>query len=391
MTWKRQNIDNDFPGVLTVHAADLDDDGDLDVIGTANNSSEISWWRNQGGSPIQWEKETIKAKTFGGAWGLHAGDLDADGDMDIVGGGSGTILWWQNNWLNSDTQSALSASDCLKIGIPETACTGIANNETWSPVIREFDGIPMALVPAGCFMMGHDGSFLEMQPVHKICFEHPFWIDLTEITVGQFANFLNGQDQPIDNYDPWLDVWAPTFDPPIQLKQDNGHWYPLYKRENQPLQSVLWVGAYEFCAWRNARLPSEAEWEYAARGPDSLLYPWGNEFQRDRIVRYEGRNPEVGSKPRGASWVGALDMVGSLFEWTNSLYMPYPYNPFDGREASFDEAQGNRVFRGSAWYHPEWWNDDLSATARFDAPSDYATWYYGFRCARTFRVDDLLK
>jgi iron(II)-dependent oxidoreductase len=250
-------------------------------------------------------------------------------------------------------------------------------------VIREFDGVPMALVPAGCFFMGNDDGFPETQPAHKVCFDRPFWIDHTEVTVGQFANFLNGQDQPIDNYDPWLDVWGIT-SAPIQLTQDNGRWYPLPGEGNRPLESVIWLGGFEFCAWRNARLPSEAEWEYAARGPDNLLYPWGNEFKRDRIVRYEGQNPEVGSKPQGASWVGALDMAGSLFEWTNSLYMPYPYNPFDGREASFDENKGDRVFRGSAWYHPEWWNDDLSATARFDSDPDYATWYFGFRCARSF-------
>jgi iron(II)-dependent oxidoreductase len=256
-------------------------------------------------------------------------------------------------------------------------------------VIREFDGVPMTLVPTGCFMMGNGDSFPEMQPVHKICTDRPFWIDLTEVTVDQFANFLNGQGQPIVNYDSWLDVWGVTFDPPVQLERDNGHWMPLTEEENHPLQSVIWVGAFDYCAWRNARLPSEAEWEYAARGPDNLLYPWGNEFKRDRIVRYEGQNPEVGSKPQGASWVGALDMVGSLFEWTNSLYMPYPYQPFDGREANFEENKGDRVFRGSAWYHPEWWNDDLSATARFDARPDYATWYFGFRCARDFSMDDL--
>jgi formylglycine-generating enzyme required for sulfatase activity len=232
-------------------------------------------------------------------------------------------------------------------------------------------------------MMGNDDSFPEMQPVHEICFDRPFWIDLTEVTVGQFVDFLNGQDQPVDNYGAWLDVWGITVDPHIQLAQDNGGWYPLPGEGNRPLENVKWLGASDFCTWRKSRLPSEAEWEYAARGPDNLLYPWGNEFIRDNIVRFERRNPEVGSKPQGASWVGALDLSGSMFEWTNSLYWPYPYDPFDGREASFTEDKGNRVFRGAAWYHPEEMNDDLSATARLDAQPDYANWYYGFRCARS--------
>jgi iron(II)-dependent oxidoreductase len=269
------------------------------------------------------------------------------------------------------------------MNLPSTACTGISTNQEWTPVVQEFEGIPMVLVPAGCFQMGNDNGFPETQPAHEICINRPFWIDHTEVTVGQFADFLNGQDRQVDNYDQWLDVWGITVDPHIQLTHDNGYWYPLRGNESRPLENVTWRGAFEFCAWRNARLPSESEWEYAARGPDNLLYPWGNEFVRDNIVRFEGRNPEVGSKPQGASWVGALDMSGSMFEWTNSLYRPYPYDPFDGREASFDEDNGDRVFRGSAWYHPEWMKDDLSATARLDAQPDYANWYYGFRCARS--------
>ncbi len=383
ITWKKQNIDLNFPGALTIFAADFDLDGHMDVVGTANNSSEISWWRNDGKNPITWEKHEIKAKSFGGAWGLHVGDLDGDGDTDIVGGSSSQLIWWENSLLGPLAETALTAENCIESGLPAITCTGVSQNDEWNPIIQDFNGIEMVLVPAGCFQMGNNDGFAEMQPVHKICFDRPFWIDHTEVTVGQFADFLNGQNHPIDNYEPWLNIWEGLFEPHIQLDQDNGNWYPLGGKSNRPLENVTWFGAFDFCAWRNARLPSESEWEYAARGPDNLLYPWGNEFNRDRIVRYEGRNPEVGSKPRGASWAGALDMIGSVFEWTNSLYFPYPYDPLDGREVSFEENGGDRVFRGSAWYHPERMNDDLSATARLDAPPDYAAWYYGFRCARS--------
>jgi len=287
------------------------------------------------------------------------------------------------NFVKDFSQSAVPAADYQPPGLPETAWTGVSTNDEWEPVIREFGGIPMALVPAGCFKMGNNDGFAEMQPAHQICFDRPFWIDHTEVTVGQFADFLNGQDQPIDNYEKWLNIWGVTFEPHIQLDQDNGHWIPLPDDGNRPLENVTWFGAFDYCAWRNARLPGESEWEYAARGPDNLLYPWGNEFARDNIVRFEGKNPEVGSKPQGTSWVGALDMSGSMFEWTNSLYMPYPYDPSDGREASFESDGGDRVFRGSAWYHPERMKDDLTATARLDAPPEYAAWYYGFRCVRS--------
>ena len=153
---------------------------------------------------------------------------------------------------------------------------------------------------------------------------------------------------------------------------------------NRPLESVIWTGAAEYCAWRDARLPGEAEWEYAARGPDGLLYPWGNEFVAANVVRIQRKTPEVGSKPQGASWVGALDLSSSLFEWTSSIYQPYPYDAADGREAGLDvDSASERVLRGGSWYHPDGMYDDVSATARFRALPQVAAWSYGFRCARS--------
>ena len=169
--------------------------------------------------------------------------------------------------------------------------------------------------------------------------------------MAQFARFLNGQDEPVDSYDGWLDVIANLAgdgDLPIQLALRDGLWRPLPERDNQPIENVTWIGAHDYCAWRDARLPTEAEWEYAARGPDGLFYPWGNEYiSANLLLSSSVQMPDVGSIPRGASWVGALDMSGSLYEWTNSLYRPYPYDPNDGREAGLEDDFGNRVFRGS--------------------------------------------
>ena len=272
---------------------------------------------------------------------------------------------------------------CVAVGIPEIACTGVSQNNQWNPLIREFNNVEMALVPAGCFQMGNDENLPEEQPVHEVCFDQPFWIDRTEVTVTQFTVFLNGQPESIRNYDPWLNLWSVLGNIHVQLTQDGSTWYPLNGEGQRPIENVTWFGAINYCAWREARLPTEAEWEFAARGPSNYLFPWGDEFIRDNVVRFEGRNPEVGSKPQGASWVGALDMSGSLFEWTSSLYLPYPFDASDGREASMEiDSASNRVFRGSAWYHPEGMHDNVSATARFDAPPEYAAWYYGFRCAR---------
>ncbi|MBN2394654.1 MAG: SUMF1/EgtB/PvdO family nonheme iron enzyme [Anaerolineae bacterium] len=286
----------------------------------------------------------------------------------------------------------LPGDTCVSAGLPERACQGVFTNDAWTPVVHEFNGVSMVLVPAGCFNMGNDANLPEEQPVHRICFERPFWIDRTETTVAQFAQFLNGQDEPVDSYDGWLDVIANLAgdgDLPIQLTVKDGEWKPLRERDNQPIENVTWIGAHDYCAWRDARLPTEAEWEYAARGPDSLLYPWGNEYISANLLRSSSTQmPDVGSIPRGASWVGALDMSGSLYEWTSSLYRPYPYDPNDGRETSLEDDFGNRVFRGCPWYHSEnnlhgMLRDNVSATARHDNKPDIAFWYFGFRCARS--------
>jgi formylglycine-generating enzyme required for sulfatase activity len=284
---------------------------------------------------------------------------------------------------HGQTTEPAEAAGCLAAGLPSLACSGVSANDEWTPLIRGFDGVDMVLVPTGCFEMGSEVGFRGEQPVHEICFEQPFWIDHTEVTVGQFARFLNGQHEPADDYDSWLDPWSLTQAPLVQLMRQDGVWAPQPGHANRPLESVTWAGAAEYCAWRAARLPGEAEWEYAARGPDGLLYPWGDEFVADKVVRVIGRLPEAGSKPAGASWVGALDMSSSLFEWVNSIYAAYPYDGSDGREASLDaDNVSERVLRGGAWYHPDGMSDDLTTTARYRASPDVAAWPYGFRCAQ---------
>jgi formylglycine-generating enzyme required for sulfatase activity len=270
----------------------------------------------------------------------------------------------------------LSAGECLAAGLPATACTGVSSNADWTPVIREFDGTPMVLVPAGCFTMGSTASqidyaltlldrrglYADQQPAHLQCFREPFWIDLYEVTNGRYGSA--------------------------------GWWHGV----DQPRESVPWYEADAYCRTRGGRLPTEVEWEYAARGPDNLVFPWGNTFDGTRLNFCDvhclnpGADPSyddgyqttapVGSYPSGASWVGALDMAGNVWEWVSSVLFAYPYDPLDGREVGVEEDYATfREVRGGGRLDPSYVVRSANRNQRVPTQS---TALYGFRCARAF-------
>ena len=122
---------------------------------------------------------------------------------------------------------------------------------------------------------------------------------------------------------------------------------------NQPINEVTWYQAAAYCKWRGVRLPTEREWEYAARGPDNLAYPWGNEFDGDRLHYSQNsgnKTASVGNYPSGRSWVGALDMAGNVWEWTSSLYKDYPYVSDYGRNLTGYEGDISEKNHCSWWF-----------------------------------------
>ena len=239
----------------------------------------------------------------------------------------------------------------------DPAFTPVARNSDWTPVERDFDGVTMVLVPAGCFQMGSDDGGSEERPVHEQCFDQPFWIDKYEVTQAQFARLGGTQADP-----PW------------------------FSGDDRPAELITWFEARDFCALRGGRLPSEAEWEYAARGPDNLVYPWGNIWNEDNAVwnRDISEGTEnVGSIPAGISWVGAQDMSGNVWEWTNSLYEDYPYDADDGRERDTgNNTDIMRVLRGGSSLSRN--SDSQRAPNRGSNFPDVASVDFGFRCARSF-------
>lgn len=263
-------------------------------------------------------------------------------------------------------------------------------------------------VAAGTYPMGDDRGPRAAQPGHTVELQ-AFRIDSTEVTNAAFAEFLNALTFEINrDFDAGsitsADVSTPGFDmlregrqgsslyPLIALDDaearigaQSGRFVPSRGYEQHPVAETTWAGARAYCEWRGARLPTEAEWEAAARGSEGFTFPWGNERPNaDRVFvsNRTGATAPVGSRPNGASPFGALDMSGSLAEWTNSLKRPYPYDATDGREDGGEP--GERVTRGGDYLF-DTSPTTLSAIHRtgFSNAPDRGHRHIGFRCARS--------
>lgn len=240
----------------------------------------------------------------------------------------------------------------------------VTSNVDWTPVEQEFDGVTMVLVPPGCFDMGGDaqaqswefGNWLDgVSEGGQQCFDDPFWIDKYEVTQAQFTQ-LGGQKAE--------DNWR--------------------SGDELPVETITWFEAHEYCVLRGSRLPIESEWEYAARGPDGVIYPWGNTLNTNYAVWNRGfqGTSEVGSIPEGASWVGAMDMSGNVWEWIGTLYQPYPYDVADSQSSYQVDSSAPRAVRGGSW--SDTFDVYLRGTTRGGSNPELAEWFTGFRCVRAF-------
>jgi formylglycine-generating enzyme required for sulfatase activity len=266
--------------------------------------------------------------------------------------------------------------------------------------VRPVDGVTMVYVPAGAFRMGSDHlqaayarqvckeynpegglaacpstSFGDESPAHLVSLDG-YWIDRTEVTNGQYQ----------------VCEAAGACTPPVET---GAYYRPSYygnaEFEDYP---VIWVTrdqASEYCRWAGGRLPTEAEWEYAARGPESWLYPWGDEFDGTRLNYCDANcdagpndptvddgyadTAPVGSYPTGASWVGALDMAGNVREWVSDWYGSYTPEPQDNPTGP---ATGDALVpRGGSWMDLP---SNIRSANRGGDPLDYTRHKLGFRC-----------
>jgi formylglycine-generating enzyme required for sulfatase activity len=244
------------------------------------------------------------------------------------------------DYFNVDGCSLPPSSTPTKTSTITTPLTPVPPTPTASPAFalgdtqtRSTDGMVMVYVPGGTFQMGStDGQSYE-QPVHPVTLDD-FWIDRTEVTNGQYEQCV---DARVCRAPTTCDWGEPT--------------YEDVSRANHPVVCVDWHGARAYCAWARARLPTEAEWEYAARGPDGYIYPWGNSAPDCDKTNYSscvGETIAVGSYPDGTSWCGAHDMAGNVWEWVADWYGDYSSEA--QTNPAGPETGDSRVWRGGSKY-----------------------------------------
>lgn len=243
---------------------------------------------------------------------------------------------------------------------PEFISAGRPNRD-WAPVYADFDGIAMVQVPAGCFVLGRNDGPTEESPAREVCLTR-FWIGQFEITNAQYARCVDDG----------------VCTPPAERTAFNDP-----ARLDHPVVNVTWDQAQAFAEWAGGALPTEAQWEYAARGPQGLSYPWGfAEPACERAITLNcGDSPAaVGPEARelGISWIGAQDMAGNVWEWTTSWYEARSYVDIDAKTVNpVGPTTGNlRVLRGGAF------NEVVErATTTYRARHTPRSWSaeYGFR------------
>lgn len=258
-------------------------------------------------------------------------------------------------------------------------------------VVLELFGGNVLYIPGGESTIGSNYENDE-KPVHQVNLDS-FYIHQTEVTNAMFVNFLNDLGNQMEGGESWLDAQ----DPDARLYQSGNTWRIQSGYELYPAIEVTWYGAVAYCEWAGGRLPTEAEWEKAARGDVEQLYPWGDADYAGNLANvadassnlshaYTSANDgypktaPVGMFPAGESPYGLLDAAGNVWEWVSDWYAEdyYSYSPSDNPPGP--ETGQYKVVRGGSWisrpYYTRTSNRGYSSTTDSDD-------FIGFRCAFT--------
>ena len=295
-----------------------------------------------------------------------------------------TVLSWTDTptMTQTITNSPVPTNTLTTMNTPTITNSPVPTNTPalgiGSTRIRGLDEMTMVYVPAGEFEMGSDDGSPDEQPVHTV-YLGDYWIDQTEVTNGQYERCV---------------VSGGCSKPKNSGSSTRDSYYSSGQYRNYPVIYVDWNQADAYCTWAGGRLPTEAEWEKAARGTDGRIYPWEDEFDGTKL-NYCDKNcsldwkdekyddgyvdtAPVGSYPAGSSPYGALDMAGNVWEWASDWYAEDYYKNSPDRNPIGPQSGEYRVLRGGSWGY----DDSLSRSAyRYWVDPALRNSFIGFRCA----------
>jgi len=264
------------------------------------------------------------------------------------------------------SRSALASARAQATARTPTATPTLLPDATMGAV----DGAVYVYVPAGEFVMGSASTDPEAdddeRPPHTVYLD-AYWIGQTEVTNAQYAQCEQ----------------AGLCRPPARTgSSTRGYYYGNARYDHYPVISVSWSDAETYCRWAGGRLPTEAEWEKAARGTDGRVYPWGNALTTSDLLNFDdsgGDTTAVGSYPAGASPYGTLDMAGNVWEWVADWYGRSYYGESPEENPAGPASGAYRVLRGGSWGDA---THNVRAANRLAYDPGLARHMVGFRCAR---------
>lgn len=243
----------------------------------------------------------------------------------------------------------------------------------------------MVLIPAGSFRMGFniendmEWGDEDEEPVHEVDLS-AYWIDRYEVSAAEFSRFLN---EHLEESAKYIEMGTA-----VTIEKKNGNYQPRDGLDRYPANRISWYGADAFCRSHGKRLPTEAEWEKAARGTDERIFPWGNEFPNNDWVTFRLKFSEHGFKAmapvdsmeRGRSPYGVHHMAGNVWEWVADWYADDYYQISPNKDPQGPEEGSSKVLRGGNWYYKAYY---MRSVYRFnESPEIFKVWQ-GFRCARS--------
>jgi len=236
----------------------------------------------------------------------------------------------------------------------------------------------MVLVPAGAFAMGQAHGDKDERPVHDVHLG-AFCMDLTPVTNSQYAAFLNEMGNRKEGGKKWLDTDCLECPLLVRIKEKQGAFIPKSGYADHPAIKVSWYGAKAYCERAGKMLPTEAQWEKAARGGlAGKKFPWGDSPD-DKLANINGKNttPVKSFPPNG---YGLYDMAGNVWEWVEDWYDPRYYSRSPESDPRGPAEGELKVLRGGSWFHPD---SSRCAQRASDHPrSDVFCFVTGFRCVR---------